>query len=189
MKRAQDLVKGREVRRVQITPDERAYGCRDPIRHKEGSAAYLHENAARLVQEQRQQDRQPKHGGHLNDPKNKHVFQAVKEVPVLNSPKVVCQAPKDFLGRADADPFADKEAQVNGVEDRRQVKGGKYGQERRQEQQGGFSVLVHGLKRLVKPVFPFGLLGFDLVAVVLSILERLVLPGIQRLFGRGLTAK
>jgi hypothetical protein len=59
-------------------------------------------------------NRQKQHG-----PKNKHVFEAVKEVAVLNSPDVVCQAPKHFLGRPYADPFADKEAQVNGVDDRR----------------------------------------------------------------------
>jgi hypothetical protein len=41
---------------------------------------------------------------------------------------------------------------------------------------------------LVKAVFRFGFLGFDLVAVALSILEGLVLPGIQRLFGRGFAA-
>jgi hypothetical protein len=59
------------------------------------------------------------------------MFLAVKKVPVLNSPKVVCQAPKDFLGGADADPFADEEAQVNGVQYRSQIEGDEYRQERR----------------------------------------------------------
>ena len=61
---------------------------------------------------------------------------------ILNGSNIILKPTKNFFRRADADPFPDKETQVNCIKYRGKIERGEHRQEWRQKEQGGL-VITH----------------------------------------------